>query len=202
VTRQRISLRTPALAYVARIFAVVLALILVWYGLMLCLLAAKVSPTTVNSISAYRTVYDHAAKLGATDFTTSVRLIAGFAGLLAFVIFVFLALQELPRPHLTRAELDLTDDEGKGSLQVAPRAVERIAETAAAQQGDVSSASARLGDQELSVAITVRRATTVADTLRSVRQRIRDAMERHDLPVLAVNVTARGYDRKTRRELS
>lgn len=199
--RQRISLRTPALAYVARALTVLLALILVWYGLMLCLLATKASPTTVNSISAYRTIYDHAAKLAAADFTTTVRLIAGFGGLLAFLILSFLALQELPRPHLTRAELDLADDE-KGSLRVGPRAVERIAETAAAQQGDVSSASARLGDQELTVAIGVRRASTVADTLRSVRQRVHEAIERHDLRDLPVNVTATGYDRTTRRELS
>ncbi len=35
-----------------------LALALVWYGVMVILLAAKVSPHTVNSISAYRTIYD------------------------------------------------------------------------------------------------------------------------------------------------
>lgn len=68
------------LAYVVRALTVVLALALVWYGLMIVLLAVKVSPHTVNSLSAYRTLYDDAAGLTQNDFSTAVRFIAGIAG--------------------------------------------------------------------------------------------------------------------------
>ena len=44
--RQRINLRTPVLAYVVRVLTVVLGLGLFWYGLMVVLLAVKVSPDT------------------------------------------------------------------------------------------------------------------------------------------------------------
>src|SRR5581483_5874285 len=107
MTRRRINLRTPLLAYLVRVLTVVLGLTLFWYGLMLVLLAVKVSPHTVNSISAYRTLYDDAISLRASDFTTAVRLIAGFGGLLVFLICLYLATQELPRPYLTRTDVKL-----------------------------------------------------------------------------------------------
>lgn len=198
---QRISLRTPALAYLTRALTFVLALIAIWYGLMLCLLSLKVAPGTVNSISGYRGVYDHAAKLGAADFSTAVRLVAGFAGLLAFLVLGYLAYRELPRAHLAHADLELADQE-RGTLRVRPRAVERIAETVATGQSDVTSASARLAGRALTVAVKVRRAGTVADTLQSVRRRVHEAMAKHGLPHLPVHVTATGYDPQTRRDLS
>jgi len=201
VIRQRVNLRTPALAYIVRALAIVLALGLIWYGLMVVLLAVKVSPHTVNSISAYRTIYNAAAKLGTNDFTTAVRLIAGFGGLIAFLIFMYLALQELPRPYLARGDMELSKDE-HGTIRVEPRAIERVAEVAAARNDNVTSAVGRLGDEELNVSIALRRASTVADTLRDVRQRIRSDLERHEMTSLPVNVTLTGYDRKTRRELS
>jgi len=201
VTRQRISLRTPALAYLARAFTAMLALIAIWYGLMLCLLALKISPSAVNSISAYRNIYAHAAKLGTADFSTTVRLIAGSAGLLAFLILGYLALQELPRPHLAREELKLADQE-HGALLVRPHAVERIAETVATAQSDVTSANARLADRALVIGIRARRASTVADSLRSVREHVHEAMATHDLPDLTVHVTLTGYDPQTKRDLA
>ncbi len=179
--RQRIPARTPALAYLARAFALALALIVFWYGLMLCLLALKIAPGTVNSISGYRSVYEYFAKLGPAEFSAGVRLLAGFGGLLAFLMLGFLALQELPRPHLARGDLALAEEE-LGSLLVRPRALERIAERAAAGQSEVTSASARLGDRALSVGITVSRAGTVADTLRGVRHHVHEAIAAHSFP--------------------
>ena len=46
------------------------------------------SPHTANSISAYYTLYDDAANLRHSDFTTLRRFIAGFAGLIAFLLFI------------------------------------------------------------------------------------------------------------------
>ena len=78
--RQRVNLRTPVLGHIVAALTVVLGLLLVWYGLMVVLLAVKVSPHTVNSLSAYRSLYDDAVDLKRSDFTTLRRLIAGFAG--------------------------------------------------------------------------------------------------------------------------
>ena len=199
--RQRVHLRTPALAYLVRLILVVFGLALVWYGLMVIMLAVKVSPHTVNSISAYRTVYHDVVGLKAGDFTTTVRLIAGFGGLLAFLVLFYLALQELPRPYLARGPMTLAD-EPQGQTTAKPRAIERLAEIAAQTNPVVTSAAGRLGDQELNVAIATSHAGAVAETLPDVRQRIRSALATHELTDLPVNVTLTGYARKTKRELS
>ncbi len=199
--RQRINLRTPLLAYLVRVLMIVLSLGLFWFGLMVVLLAVKVSPHTVNSISVYRTLYDDATSLRPSDFTTLVRFIAGFAGLIAFLLFVYLAFQELPRPYLARGDVALGEPEC-GKTVVKPRAIERVAELAAQGNPDVTSAAGRLGDRELTVAVGARRASTAFDTLTDVRERVTADLQRHELPSLPVNVTLTGYDRKTRRELS
>jgi hypothetical protein len=201
VIRQRINLRTPALAYGVRVLTLLLGLAVLWYGLMVVLLAVKVSPHTVNSISAYRTLYDKAAGIQGSDFTTAVRLIAGFGGLIAALVFLYLALQEIPRPYLARGDVSLEERE-QGSTVVRPRAIERVAEYAACENRDVAGASGRLGDNELNVDIAVRRATTAADTLTDVHKRVAAALDHHQLPELLVNVTLTGYDRTTKRELS
>jgi hypothetical protein len=201
MTRQRLNLRTPGLGYLVAALTVVLALALVWYGLMVVLLAVKVSPHTVNSLSAYRTLYDDAAGLKRTDFTTLRRLIAGFAGLIAFLLFIYLAFKAWPRPYLARGEITV-DSDRYGTTAVQPRAIERVAELAARANPNVTAASGRLGDEELTVGIDSRRASTIAETLRDVHQRVGTELERHELPSLPVNVTLTGYDRQTRRELS
>lgn len=199
--RQRINLRTPVLAYLVRVLTLLLALGLMWYGLMVVLLAVKVSPHTVNSISAYRSLYEDAAGLKQSDFNTTRRLIAGFAGLIAFLAFIYLALQELPRPYLARGDVNLERREN-GETSVKPRAIERAAELAAHGNPNVTAATGRLGDQELNVDVAMLRAGIVADTLGDVRARVLADLDRHELPDLPVNVTLTGYDRKIRRELS
>jgi hypothetical protein len=201
VIRQRVHLRTPALAYVVRLLTVLLALALFWYGLMVVLLAVKVPAHTVNELSAYRTLYHDAADLKSADFTTAARLIAGFAGLLVFVVGIYLALQELPRPYLARGEFTI-DEHDRGDTSVQPRAVERVAEIAAKANGGVTAARGRLGDELVEVGIHVRSARAGAETLRDVQQRVSSALQEHGLPALPVNVTLTGYDRKTTRELS
>lgn len=199
--RQRINLRTPVLAYIVRGLTLVLALALVWYGLMVVLLAVKVSPHTVNSISAYRTLYDDIAGVKASDFTTAVRFLVGIVGLVVTVVFIYLALQEIPRPYLARGDVDLQHHE-RGVTVIKPRAIERVAEVAARANENVTSASGRLGDKQLSLQVAMRRASVAAETLTDVRTRVLADLDRHQLPDLPVNVTLTGYDRTTRRELS
>ena len=199
--RQRINLRTPALAYLVRLLTVLLALALFWYGLMIVLLAVKVSPHTVNALSGYRTLYHHAAGAKASDFTTAGRLIAGFAGLLVFFVGIYLALQEIPRPYLARGEFRIGDRD-RGDTTISPRAVERVAEIAAGANLDVTTARGRLGDEQLDVLVHVRSARRAADTLRDVQRRVATSFEEHGLPALPVNVTLTGYDPPTTRELA
>jgi hypothetical protein len=201
MSRQRVNLRTPIFGHVVAALTIILGALLVWYGLMVVLLAVKVAPHTVNSLSAYRTLYDDAVDLKRSDFTTLRRLIAGFAGFLVFLVFLYLAFKAWPRPYFARREVMLEDDT-HGTTNIEPRAIERVAELAARGNPDVTTANGRLGDEELTVGVAARHASSAAETLHDVHQRVRSELERHDLPSLPVNVTLTGYDRQTRRELS
>jgi hypothetical protein len=197
--RQRIRARTSPVAYLGRAVLVLLCLILLWYGLMLVLLAAKVSPDFVNAISGYRSVYDHLASIGTANVTDSARLIVGVSGLLAFLLFGYLAYKELPRPYLARNSLALAAD-ARGQVTVSPRAIERVAESAALGQPAVSGAAGRYGRDEMTVNVRVDRAGGVLEALRDVRTRVSDALVAHDLPTVPVRVTLTGFDRQRPRE--
>ena len=147
--RQRINLRTPALGYLVALLTIVLGALLLWYGLMVVLLAVKVSPHTVNSLSAYRTLYDDAVGLKASDFTTLRRLIAGFCRADRVPgLSLSRRSRAWPRPFLARGDVTLEDNE-HGTTLIEPRAIERVAELAARGNPDVTAASGRLGDEQL-----------------------------------------------------
>ncbi len=199
--RQRVLARSFPLARVAGDIAVVIfALALMWGGAVVALLAAKVAPATVDSVSGYRTAYDYLASLQTTDIGSSTRLIAAIAGLSAAVIFGYIAWRAIPRPYLARTDLRLSSDE-RGVVDVNPRAIERAAETGALELPAVAAARARFGTDNLTVDISADRADEVAATLQSVQQRVRDGLARHELPPLPVNITLVRLERKTRREL-
>jgi len=198
--RQRIRERPSVLMVVGRIVPLVLALGLVWYGLMLVLLAVKVSPSTVNAISGYRTAFNYLSGLTPDDVDGGVtRAIIAGSGIAAFVVFGYLAVKQLPRPYLARRELPLAADE-HGAVSVEPRAIERIAEVAASRHSAVTAARGRYSVDDLAVDVSVRRARDLATTLHDAQQRVADALEDHELPAMAVNITLTGYDRQ-RREL-
>ncbi len=200
--RQRIRQRTSPLVFFARLLTFLVALALIWYGAMVVLGALKVSPSTINSISGYRTAYNYLTGLTPqkVDGGTTRAIIAG-AGVLAFLLFGYLAFKEIPRPQLTRQDLALVSDE-RGETIVEPRAIERLAETAAQQNSAITRASGRYGQDDLTVNVTVRRARNLAGTLRDTQQRVTHALQQHELPTLPVNVTLANYDRRHRRELN
>jgi hypothetical protein len=198
---RRLQLRTPLLVYATRGLTLLLAGVLIWYGAMVVLLAAKVAPHTVNSISAYRTIYDFLAKLRMSDFSLHRRLAGGFGGALAFLALIYLALQELPRPYVSRQEAVLVPGD-QGSLTIGPRAIERLAEIAALMSSDVSSVSSRLGEETLSLSIGVCRAQDLGGTLSDVRRRVSQELARQEIPALAVNVTVTRFEPTTGRNLS
>jgi hypothetical protein len=199
--RQRVRERTSPLVILGRLITLVFALALIWYGLMTLLLALKVSPSTVNGISGYRTAFDWLSGLSPSkvDGAATRGIVAG-AGVLAFLVFGYLALKQLPRPYLARRDLDLPAGE-RGEVTVEPRAIERLAEVAAASHPGVTDARGRYAIDDLSVDLTVRRARGLADTLQDAQRRVVDALAQHELPVIPVNVTLAGYDRRNRREL-
>jgi len=199
--RQRLRSRTSPIAYVGRAILILFALALVWYGLMLMLLAFKVSPSTIDAISGYRTAYDYLAGLTADDIGGSTRLITGLAGLVVFLLFGYLAVKEIPRPYLARGDLRLSEDD-RGVVEVQPRAIERIAEVAACEHPAVGSATGRYATDELTVGLGVKRARDLDKTLSDVQDRVLHALHNHELPTTPVVVTLTGFERKQRRELS
>ena len=199
--RQRVRSEGSPLRVVGRLLVLLLAGALVWYGLMTALVAAKlISAGTADELSGYRTAFEFLAGLTPGDFSSTARLIIAGAGVLAFLLFGWLALKELPRPHLARSELELGEDE-RGFVHVEPRAIERVAETAATENDAVTGARGRYGTDDLAISVSVRRARDVADTLRDVQVRVRRALDQHGLPTVPVEVTLTGFDRKQRREL-
>jgi len=146
--RQRVRERTSPLIILGRLVTLLFALALIWYGLMTLLLALKVSPSTVNSISGYRTAFDWLSGLSPTKVDGAVtRGIVAGAGVLAFLVFGYLALKQLPRPYLARRTLDLTSDE-RGEVTVEPRAIERVAALAVRARHE-HSAHALIGEQTI-----------------------------------------------------
>lgn len=199
--RQRVRIRTSPVALIGRAVLIVFSLALVWYGLMLLLLALKVSAHTVNQISGYRTAYNYLSDLTAADITSTTRLIAGLAGFAGFLGFGYLAWKSLPRPYLARTDLRLKDDE-RGVTKVAPRAIERAVEGAALDRDAVQHAAARYGGNEVTVNVSVTRARELAETLRAVRADAHDELGNHGLPEMPVNITLTSFERTKRRELA
>lgn len=199
--RQRLRTRTVTLRAVGRLLVGLLALAFIWYGFCLILLAAKVSPSTVNDLSGYRTIYDTLAGLTPADADGTVRAITAGAGVLGLLVFGYLAFHELPRTYLARHDLMVTADE-HGVIAVEPRAIERLAAIAAGRVPGVTGAASRYEVDELVVTVSVRRAREVAQTLRTAHGEVREALERHGLPQMPVTLTMTGFDGKQRRELA
>jgi hypothetical protein len=200
--RQRVRTRTSPLAFIQRLLELALALALIWYGLILAGLALDViGRASADTYSGYRTAYDFVADLLAGQASDSARLIAGIAGLVAFLLLITVAFKQLPRPYLARHDLELESSE-RGTVTVEPRAVERLAEGIALQHPAVASASGRVGTDDVALLLEVRRASDLPDTLRTVQRSISSGLERHGLPTVPVNVTLTGYDRSSKRELN
>lgn len=198
--RQRVRSRSFPLARIgANAVVVIFALALAWGGAMLMLLAIKVSPSTINALSGYRTAYDYLAGLEPLDIRDSTCLVAAPAGLIACAMFGYLAWRALPHPYLARTDLRLVAATG-GSVHVNSRAIERAAEIAVLDHPAVAAAHAHYATDDLTININVSRADALAATLTDVHQRARDSLARHELPALPVNISLVGLERTDRRE--
>jgi hypothetical protein len=200
--RQRLHIEGSTLAAtVGRVLVVLLGAALVFYGVMLVMLAFKVSPSTVNSISGYRSAFDYLAGLEASDISGTDRAIIAGAGLLVFLLALFLVWRGLPRPRLGRHSVVIAAEED-GETEVQPRAFERVVESAAREDPRVSRARARFDEDGLVIDLEVRDPTTLVETLRAAQQRARESLSRHELEVEHVSVTLAAYNGTKRRELA
>ena len=200
--RQRIHVEgSSTAAAVGRFLVALLGVAIAYYGLMLMLLAFKVSPSTVNDISGYRTAFDYLAELAPGDISSTDRaIIAGVAILLA-LIALFLLWRGLPRPHLARHAVKVTETD-LGTTEVQPRAVERAVERAALGHPAVVGARARYDDDGIALAVTSDRAPDLVTTLREVEDRAFQSLDKHQLELERVDVTLAGYDTPNGRELA
>ena len=199
--RQRIHLRGSSLANsVGRILVALLGAAIAWYGLMVILLAFKVSPRVVNDISGYRTAFDYLTGLQADDISSSDRLIVAIVALVLALLALFLLWRALPRPHLARHAIE-GEQTDLGTTEIQPRAVERVIEGAALEHPAVIGARARYDDDRIDLTVTARRAPTLVETLRDVEERAFQSLADHQLQLERVDVTLAGYDSPTGREL-
>ena len=199
-------MRTRSLApavWIGRLLVVVLALALVFYGVMLVLLALKFAPGDIDAISGYRAIYDFVAGLTAQDIDSTVRTIIAGAGILCAIVLAWVAYKALPRPYLARGTMPLSggEDEAHGHTDVGARAIERLAEHAAGEHPAVAGVLGRLERDAVAVGVALSHPRELADVLPDVQRRIRTQLERHDLPALPVNVTLTGLEAGPRREL-
>ncbi|HEX5192190.1 MAG TPA: hypothetical protein VFW09_05245 [Solirubrobacteraceae bacterium] len=191
--RQRINLHRPPIGEAAaRLLVSALALALIWYGAMVVLAACKVSPDTINDISAYRTVFDVLSSITAADITGRDRAIVAVAGVLCLIVFAPLAWRVLPRPYLARTETELHDGDDPGRTEIAPRTFERAAEVAALRHPSVTGVAARFGAGAVDVRVQLNDGLQLPSTLRAVQERVREAASAHGLPDHMIDVTFAG----------
>lgn len=200
--RQRIHIEGSSTANtVGRFLVALLGAAIAYYGLMLIMLAFKVSPSFVNDISGYRTIFDYLSGLQPGDIGSTDRLIIAGAAVLLALIALFLIWRGLPRPHLARHEVKITETE-LGSTEIQPRAMERAIETAALEHPAIVGARARVDDGNVALAVTASKAVDLVKTLHEVEDRAFESLERHQLELERVDVTLAGFDSPNGRELA
>ena len=193
--RQRLRSHTSPVSFVGRLVLILTCLAAIWYGLMVLALALGfLRADVVDSVSYLYSGFNFLTGLQPSDFGSVVARVAMIAGgLLAFLVFGYLALKEIPRPYLARHSVELGEDD-RGVVAVQPRAIERAAEGAALGNPTVAAATGRYSDDDLEVDVSVSQPRDVPETLRDVQQRVRDALGRHDLPPHPVSVILTGYE--------
>lgn len=200
--RQRLRIGGSSLVNaVGRILVALLGAALVYYGLMVVLLALKVSPAFVNDISGYRTAFDFLAELTAADITSGDRIVTAIVALALAALAAFLIWRGLPRPHLARHAVEL-EGGGPGRTEVGPRAIERAIEVSVLAHPAVVGARARYDEDGVALMVTARHAATLAGTLREVEERAFESLGKHELALERVDVTLAGYDTPNGRELA
>lgn len=200
--RQRLRARSSSLGWgVARVLAVLVAVVAIYGGLVVLLLGLAVDRVDLNAVSGYRDVYGALAGLQAGDIDGIVRLVTGIAGLVLFAVCAMLLWRMVPRPYLARSDVRVAADD-RGSVTVSARAVERAVEGAALGVPAVTEARGLYGTDHITVEVTASSAGAVVETLGLVRDKARASLQDHGLPSVPVDCTLTSLERKNRRELA
>jgi hypothetical protein len=183
VIRQRVRLRGFGLTeLLLRAIVSLLAAALVFYGVIVVLAAFKLDPRTLNDVSGYDTVLRSLSAITPGSISGRDRIVVAAAGLACLLVFGPRAWRALPRPYLARTTLDVVADDAHGQTEVAPRALERIAEGAAGTCPEVRHVAARYAVGAMQVRVELGAAEHLLATLTAVQRRVRDALRAHGLP--------------------
>ncbi len=192
--RQRVHLRRVGVGEVIlRVLVTALGLALMFYGAMALLAALKLAPSTINSISAYRTIEHALQSITAHNITGTDRIITAAAGVACLLIFAPLCWRALPRPYLARTPATLPDQPDPGTTEIAPRALERAVELAA--QGDPRVQRARARSNADVVELDVELGDLdgeLLSPLSELQQRVRHRLGEQGLPPVRIDVTLTG----------
>jgi hypothetical protein len=200
--RQRIHVEGSSTATaVGRVLVALLGAAIAYYGLMLIMLAFKVSPGFVNDISGYRTAFNYLSELTPGDISSTDRLIVAGVALVLALIALLLIWRGFPRPRLARHPIEIEETE-LGSTEIQPRALERAIESAALEHPAVVGARARYDEDGIALTVTAGRAVELVRTLHEVEDRAFESLGTHHLELERVDVTLAGYDRPNGRELA
>lgn len=179
---------------------VVPALALIYGGAVVALLGAGFSPSDVDGITRYRTVYDELASLNPSAWSQATTVAIAVSGLVGLIVLVALGWSQRLIPHVTRSGVVLRDEED-GRTTVSPRAVERAVELAARHDG-IRDAKATLGEDDLHLVLHASKPALIPDALRHAKASATTALERAGLPgAPGVRVTVTRFTPASRSEL-
>ena len=192
--RQRVHLRSGVLVeLLLRMLVSVLGLALVFYGAMVLLAALKLSPSTINQISGYRTVQHALESITAANISGQDRIIVAVAGVLCLIIFGWLAWRSLPRPYLARTRIALDQDQERGQTEIAPRALERAAQLIAHRDPHVTDARARSDQHAVEITVQLRDLDLdLLEPMQRIQGRVRDGLAEQGFPAVAIDLTLAG----------
>ena len=198
--RQRVHVGATWRTTLGKLLTAVVALAVAWFGLSLLLVALGVAPDDVDRALGYRTAYDAVAGLDGTGLDTTYRIALGAGGIVLCLVLLALAWAQVPRPELTRHDVDLpaadpTAGPG-GETTVQARAVERAAEVATLSVAGIDAARARLDGTEVVVALRSTKPTDLPDQLRAAQAAARDALTDHGLQGFDARVVLAGFDKE------
>jgi hypothetical protein len=187
IVRHRIRVGGDRWTTAGRLVTGVLALGAAWYAGLLAALAFGADAGTVDALTGYRAALDW---LQAPELPG--RAVTGFVGLLVFALAGRMALAQVPRPRVPREALVLEQDP-RGVVTVAPRAIERAVEAGVDALDGLGSARARWEPGCVTVAVSGTRAAPLAESLAAAPGAAREALRRHGLPDAEVQIVLQRF---------
>lgn len=175
--RRRAGLPTGISTTLGQKLMFVVAVGLIYGGAVALALAAGVSGGDLDQITGAARLQDELASVDLGAWSQAVTIAVGVGGVVLAGILLRLAWAQRLVPQRTRLARDLEPDaRAPGTTTIQPRAIERAAELASADDPGVRAAKATLSGRDLAVQLHVRDAERFPELLRGAQQRTRDAL--------------------------